>query len=365
MLLGTCVVASAPLFLRGWRHWRLWLGWLALYGLLIGPLLIVQLVNWDAVQFRYTGISIFQEPDWPVRFFRQYAEHYNLGALLFSRYGGGISVHVQGIGELFWLEGWLWLATVIGMAKGMLPFNHRRVAYILPLLIGLWVITYPIASSLTTDASPNEIRTYNVIPLPELLAGYGAVVAWNLLSRYRWRRVSAAHVAALAGIAVFVLFNVVFLRTFFATPLLETDQKGYEEPYSLGLRPVIEKVAQEAGRCDIIWLESTNQTYIYYLFLTRYPPAQFQKADVKKDTVNGWLQVPAFENVHFGVPFIDNHIIIRPSDCNPEPYRVFFVTHTKHTGPEWQPFTAVTNKNNDPIWWAVVRVEQPTPVAGS
>lgn len=352
LLMGACALAAAPLL---WRHWRLTLGWLALYLALISPLVVMQLLHWDLIQFRFTGMALVGKPGWIAQFFRQYADHYNWGALFFSGYKGGSAVRPENIGELFWLEGPLWIGAVIGLAQR----QYRRLAYALPLLVAIWFFTFPISSSLTTDDPPHEVRTYCFVPLPELLAGYGAVVAWRQLSCYRWRRLTAAHVVATGGTAVFALFAAIYLPYFFPRPLQETDQSGYFEPYTVGLRPVLEKVTEAAQPCDVIWLESTNQTYIYYLFMTRFPPARFQQANVVWADVNGWLQVPAFEQVHFGVPFIDKHIIHQPPTCQGKPYTVYFMTHTKYTGPDWQPFFATTNGVGAPIWRAVTQPGAP------
>src|SRR2546430_10981477 len=98
-----------------------------------------------------------------------------------------LQVLPKGVCQLFWLEWPLWIFALIGMSQQR--HISRQVGFVVPALLAIWFVTFPIASSLMTE-SPHKIRTYNLLPLPQILAGYGAVVAWVILERYRWTRYS-------------------------------------------------------------------------------------------------------------------------------------------------------------------------------
>src|SRR5437588_8856234 len=145
------------------------------------------------------------------------------------------------------------------------------------------------------------MRIYNCLPLPEILAGYGAVVAWEMLRRYRCKWFSAAQGILAISAIVFSIFNLLFLSFFFSPPLLQTDATADQIPYNVGLRPVLTTVMQQAKPCDTVWLEPTNQTYIYFLFLTRYPSSLFPSTAQEVDSFfqNNYGSVA---QVHFGIP---------------------------------------------------------------
>src|SRR5207237_9571070 len=102
----------------------------------------------------------------------------------------------------------LWIFEVIGISQQR--YISRQVGFVVPTLLAIWFVTFPIASSLT-QGSPHEIRTYNFLPLPEILAGYGAVVAWEMIGRYQWKWFSAARVALAISVCLLVIFNQMFL----------------------------------------------------------------------------------------------------------------------------------------------------------
>src|SRR5262249_33075255 len=131
---------------------------------------------------------VFDQSHWPLVFFVQYVKHYNPVNFFLSGFPGGLSVHPSGIGELFWLEGLFWIFAALGLWQ--LRYVARKVGFSVPILVVIWFVTFPIGSSMTTLDVPHEIRSYNFLPLPELLAGYGALITWEEISRVRLRWLS-------------------------------------------------------------------------------------------------------------------------------------------------------------------------------
>ncbi|MCC7447438.1 MAG: glycosyltransferase family 39 protein [Anaerolineae bacterium] len=352
LLFGTCLLAAALLL---WRNRRMAILWIGVYLLCISPVVIDQLLRWNLVQTRFNSMSVFGYPDWPIQVVRLYVDHYNPTALMFEGFGGGMAVHPPYIGQVFWLVVPLWIAAVVGLSQDK---TRRIVAFSLPILLGVWFFTYPIASSLTTGNSEtaaqlgraHEIRSYNFLPLPELLAGYGAVVVWRKLTRYRWGKIPAVGLA-LGMVALIVGFNLLFIPAYFEPPWLETRAPG-NTFYNIGLRPMLELVTRGASVCDVIWIDNTNQAYMYYLFLTRYPPRQWQQFSPTLPQT-GAVSIKVFDNVRFGVPPLDNLMPPTAPDCAGKPYRAFFVTQVKPTPPGWQEIGAVRNKAGQAMWHVV------------
>jgi 4-amino-4-deoxy-L-arabinose transferase-like glycosyltransferase len=352
LLLCACALAILPLVWNKPSHfkWADFFIWLALYCLFVCPLAIAQFQEWNLAQLRFNSVSIFNQSHWLTLFFTQYANAYNPGALFFSGFSGGLQVlPPQGVGELFWLEGPLWVFAVIGMSQQR-HLSHQ-VGFVVPVLLSIWFFTFPIASSLTMG-SPHEIRTYNFLPLPEILAGYGAVVAWEMLSRYRWKWFSAAQVPLVISASLFIIFNHLFLSFFFAPPLLQTDATAGQIPYNIGLRPVLTTIMQQVKPCDIVWLDSTNQTYIYYLFIMRYPSNLFLSTGREGNAFQN--NYGSVGQVYFGSP--GSQTVSLPAGCESKPSRTFFVTRTAQIFLGWQQITAVSNRDSIPIWQGFVQM---------
>ena len=353
LLLGACLVAFLPYF---WRNrtrfgWLCLCEWLALYAILVFPLALSLLLHWHAIQSRYDSMSVFNQKHWIIVFLTQYANHFNPGALFFDGFKGGLAIHPAGVGELFWLEWPLWIVATIGLSK--LQSTLKRLGFNLHLLIIIWFVTFPIASSLTTLDVPHELRSLNFLPLPELLAAYGAVVLWQALSRYRWKWFSAAQGAMAGALVILMLFNVLFLRTYFAPPLLNTNATADQIPYNVGLRDVLNNVMPQVGPCDIVWLEPDNQTYIYYLFLTKYPASTFQRTSHEVDQPLALFN--AVGQVHFGIPDATNNNLLRSGSCKVKPSRTFFIARNAQIGPGWREIFTIKNGAGISIWRVLVR----------
>ena len=344
LLMGACLIAAPVLWQR--RNWRLAMLWSGTFLVTVSPLIIAQLTNWEAIQSRYNQYSIFQKNNWFFKIPAQYLNHYNPLNLFFKGFQEGVSVRPAQVGELFWLEGFLWLAAAHGLF-----WPNRWAAprgFHLPVLVGVWFITWPIAASLTILDHTHEIRSYNFLPLPELLAGYGAVVCWRELKRFArgWR-----YSLATGGLVVFLSFNWLFLGYFFGPPLLETNTPAQDLPYNIGLAEALAKMQPYRGPCDQLWLDSDNQGYISYLFLTHYPPTRFQQYSLAQNySVDSAIR---FDNIYFVQP---DDPKVSPGGatlpCRGKDTRVVWITHQPPTATgSWQTLAQTYNTRGSPVWY--------------
>lgn len=342
MLIAACILAGIFVW---WRNWRVGMVWLVLMAILISPFAIDQLNNWQRSQGRFDAISVFREANWFEAWFRNYRAHYDLQTWFVDGLKDGVAVHPAGIGELFWLETPLMLVAALGLLSRRF---WQRSQLIIPVIVIIWLLTFPVAASLTNQGIPHEIRTYNLLPLPELLAGYGLALIWEFGAVALWKR-TVSYV--LIGITLFVfgLFNVSFLTYFFAPSLWHVDPPGQEVYDNIGLRPVLEKVQATAQPCDIIWVDRMVEPYIYYLFLTRTPPEQFQNARTEKNE-DLWLNIKWLNNVRFGASDFDQIDAPPIPNCEGKPSQTYFVTRRQALPDGWQSMFASHNDAGAILW---------------
>ncbi len=352
LLILACLLAGAKVW---WHHWRVGLVWLLLIALFISPYAIYQITHWELSQGRFESISIFRQANWPQLLWTNYRAYYDLQTLFIDGLKGSFAVHPPGIGDLFWLEAPLMLISAIGLL-------HRRFwtrsQLLIPVLVIIWLLIFPIAASVTNQDIPNEVRSINLLPLPELLAGYGLLLIWKWGQGSRWRQSLA--VLILAGtLVVFIFFNSALLNYFFVPSFLHSAPPNQEIYENIGLRPVLEKVQAAAQTCDIIWLEPTSQQpYMYYLFMTRIPPEQFQKARIQKNE-NLWLNIKWFDNIRFS--YLDSAKIDAPPTpgCDGQPSQTYFVTRRPDLPIGWQDIIVIRNDAGNVLWRAAVRTTSP------
>ncbi len=348
LLMGACLIATPLLWQR--QNWRLTIVWSGTFLVAVSPLMIAQLTNWEAVQSRYTQNSIFQEDGWIFKIPAQYLNHYNPLNLFFRGFQEGVGVRPAQVGELFWLEGFLWLVAAFDLFWPGRWAAHK--GFNLPLLVAIWLLTWPIAASLTLLEHTHEIRSYNFLPLPELLAGYGAVVGWRELKRFAcgWR-----YTLAIGGLIIFGGFNWLFLSYFFGPPLLQTNIPAADLPYNIGLSQALAKMQPYRGPCDQLWLDSDNQGYVSYLFLTHYPPTNFQQYSLAQNYFVD--RAISFDNVYFVQP---DDPRVAPGGATPKcrgkDKRVIWVTRQPlPTQTEsWQTLAQTYNTRGLPVWYILM-----------
>lgn len=370
ILFAICIFAAIRFW---WKHRVLLAIWVALFLAFASPQIIDQLSNWSTYQLQFNHDNLLGQPNWPLLVFDHYSEYYNPSYLFFDGLKGDLIDHAQGIGNLFWLEGVLWIAAIYGVAQQRWL---NRVSFSLLTLLTLWFFTYPIAASITVTLTPSENRTVNFLPLPELLAGYGMSVVLNRLLNqpwpWRWLRPATVVVCSLALLFILIVYESNFLSVFFPTPILQTaqaDPSGLELPANLGLRETLQATISQATRCDLVYVDFVP--WIYYLFEMQYPPAQYQKVPRLAENVppDDFVRVAAFDNLRFAAPGHWNYKAPEPPPPCSTRFREFYVTRVFSFGSDWHRVYSVNNAANIPIWMTyekdVIPPPKPQPVVAS
>jgi 4-amino-4-deoxy-L-arabinose transferase-like glycosyltransferase len=361
LLVLTCLIAAWKLL---WRHRGTAILWLVIYAVLVSPLAIKQLTQWDAMQTRFQGISAFNNQDWFIQALRLYGDHYNPSALAFTGYGEGLPMRRPlYIGELFWLEVPL---IVVGLWWLTRRSASRKAAFSLTALVFIWFLTFPIADSLTkgappftdkTAGGPQEMRAYNIVPLPELLGGLGVAVVSRMIhrrlrySRWRWLNpLAQGGLAATMGVLL-IVFTVIFLSYFWGTPLLETkaDPTDPAYPWNIGYEQIVTQAVNEMKACDTLWMPFGLQPYMHYLFYTHYPPQKVQQIPLN-GVYSGWLEVNELDQIRVGIIDFANPLPTNKPECEGQPRRVFYLSRVSNDVDGWQERGVIRNAGGVIVW---------------
>src|SRR5258708_10513726 len=350
LLLGACILAAWKTLQCQRRTLFVWLG---LYILFISPLIYDQLAHGALIQQHFQQVSVTILPDWYILIFGNYAAQFDPSGLFFQGLNRTPDIHLPyGVGELFWLEGPLWIVVLIDFIRR--PWT--KLGFNLRVLLGLWLVTYPIASSLTWG--PTTHREINVLSLPELVAGYGAMLVCEALLRTRVLRRAVLYAGVVSGVSLLLIFCLLFFGGYFSPPLLETNAPAELIPYNIGFRSVLQYVSEHSQSCDEVWLEPSFEAYMAYLFYTRYPPSRFQQAarDGKVEKLkapDGFLFIPWLDNVRFAPLGTGTE---PPLLCPGQHLRVWFSGKSGLMfGSDWQDKFSVNNASGAAIWRVQLR----------
>jgi len=168
----------------------------------------------------------------------------------------------------------LLLIGIYQLAVGFYPRRTKR-------FLAIWLLLAPIPASLTTEA-PHAMRSFNVLPVPQILMGLGAITVWERISK-TWKK------KAKIILSVFLVFHLAFLfhHYFVNFPFEQSDSFQYP------LKKAIEYALVNQDQYQKIVVTNQKQgyqSYMFYLFFSRYPPETYLK--------NGGTKSGGYSEIH-------------------------------------------------------------------
>jgi hypothetical protein len=174
------------------------------------------------------------------------------------------------------------------------PWLQRQPAALLLLAI----ICYPIPGSLTRPA-PHLLRGAQYFPLAALCAAVGIAVLSEGLARLVAGRQQALVRAALAALLLVPALPEVFARQQYYFTAYGDSVVWH---YQYGLKEALEFASARQAGYDEIWIDRTNQPYIYVLFYTRADPSAVHTGLQVRRQPPYFNSVSAFGKYRFGDP---------------------------------------------------------------
>lgn len=186
--------------------------------------------------------------------------------------------HAPGMGLLYLFELPLLLIGIYMLIFSK-EFNKQG-----KLVIFFWLLLAPIPASITTDV-PHAVRTLNFLPTLQVFSAVGVLTLLHFLQK---RRLVLRYL--LGGIFfILALFNFIYyLNQYFVQ-----QNYFYSSSWQYGYKDIISYVSRVKENYDHIYISDEvpmDQSYIFYLFYTKYDPAKYQER-VKRGTLDYSLQL--------------------------------------------------------------------------
>ncbi len=138
-------------------------------------------------------------------------------------------------------------------------------------LIFLWILIVPIPAAFTWDV-PNAGRTINFMPTFQILTALGLLFAYSYTKK--WKK-SVRYVSYFVfGLLALTNFAYYLNQYFIEFKYVSSDdfQYGYNE-----IIPIVQKYHDHVSRIAVSTSIPLDQSYIFFLYNLKYPPALYQK----------------------------------------------------------------------------------------
>lgn len=203
----------------------------------------------------------------------QYISHYDPMWLLTNE---GTDAHkVPRLGILYWWEALFSIVGIIWLIRVALQTRSYRT----PLFLLGWLLTGPVPASITTGA-PHVMRSMTSLPVWQILAAAGFVYSVLLAGRF------GKVIIAITGLAVVTSIYTLYFHYFYTFPSEQSESFQY------ALSDAVLYAREHEEEYDhIVFSNEGNlyQSYMFFLFGTRYDPATYLK---KGGTISGGYAEP-------------------------------------------------------------------------
>lgn len=216
-----------------------------------------------------------------VYFSQNYIAHFTPDFLFFSG-AGHRQHHVQGVGELYWIQ-----APFLSIG---LYFLLKRKDISLKILLP-WLFLAFVPVSMTNDSIPNALRTLIAVPVYQIFTAIGFFEVWQMVKSKKQKTV-----LSLVVIALFVTNFYIFL-----TNLYTLYPIRYSKDWQYGNKQVVEYIKNNQDKYDlVVFTRSYGEPHIFTLFNLKYDPAKFQQSsNLERFETFNWVRVLRFDKYYF------------------------------------------------------------------
>lgn len=214
-------------------------------------------------------------------FSKNYLAHFTPD-FLFLKGAGHRQHHVQGIGEMYWVQAPFLLFGFYLLLKR----KDDSLKILLP-----WLLLAFVPVSMTNDSIPNALRTLIAVPGYQILTAVGFMEVWQIAKDKRRNTILL--------LVVIVLFFVNFYL--FATNLYTLYPIRYSKDWQYGNKQVVEYIKDYQDQYDlIVFTRHYGEPHIFTLFNLKYDPAKYQSSkNLERFETFDWVRVLRFDKYYF------------------------------------------------------------------
>ncbi len=200
-----------------------------------------------------------------------YLSHFDINWLFIS--GDSARHHAPGMGIMY-----LWELPFLLVGIYVLVFNKFFIKENKngTIFIFAWLLMAPIPAAFTTDV-PHAVRTLNFLPTFQIFTAVGLLIGISKILSIKYKILSIrVSFLLLFAYCLFIIFNFAYyLNQYFVQ-----QDYFYSKYWQYGHKETIEFVEKEAGNYNKVVVSNEDfldQSYIFYLFYTKYPPQKYQE----------------------------------------------------------------------------------------
>jgi 4-amino-4-deoxy-L-arabinose transferase-like glycosyltransferase len=211
-------------------------------------------------------------------FSKNYLAHFTPNFLFFNG-AGHKQHHVQGVGELYWIQAPFLLYGLYFLLKK----KSKSLKILIP-----WLLIAFIPVSMTNDSIPNALRTLIAVPVYQI---FTAVGIYEFIQLKKHTKI------------VLVATSVLFIINFyiFITNLYTLYPIRYSKDWQYGNKQVVEYIKEHIDEYSlIIFTRHYGEPHIFTLFYLKYDPARFQsRKNLERFETYDWVRVLRFDRFYF------------------------------------------------------------------
>ncbi len=211
-------------------------------------------------------------------FTQNYIAHFTPD-FLFVNGAGHRQHHIQGVGELYWIQAPFLLFGLYLLIKR----RDQSLKILLP-----WLLLSFVPVSMTNDSIPNALRTLIAVPVYQIFTAVG-VYEFIRLKKY-------TKIILIASSVLFIINFYIFL-----TNLYTLYPVRYSKDWQYGNKQVVEYIENNQDKYDLVVFTRTyGEPHIFTLFNLKYDPAKFQNSsNLERFETFDWVRVLRFDKYYF------------------------------------------------------------------
>jgi hypothetical protein len=190
--------------------------------------------------------------------------------------------HVQGVGELYWIQAPFLLLGLYMLLKK----KDKSLKILLP-----WLLLAFVPVSMTNDSIPNALRTLIAVPVYQIFTAVGIYHFWIITKD---KKVKFA-VLFITLVLFVVNFGIYLKKYYIDYPV------NYSRDWQYGNKKVTEYIKVNQDKYDlIVFTRHYGEPHIFTLFGLEYDPSKFQNSsNLDRFETFDWVRVLKFDKYYF------------------------------------------------------------------